>query len=175
MWCHERSDHEMSGRCRAGSRSNGGRGVPLFLVALLLLAAAAAAEDHGSWSGDNELVTLLESNEDGSGATGEVSPEPPRADDEVGFVPALVDGGGISEDEMEIGAVVIATAVGSVCCIALCYVLVHSWKHDRFCFSYPHPDDEHDGMCAVPRDSAHAAAALCVAPDGAEEPDSESI
>ena len=50
MWCHERSDHEMSGRCRAGSRSNGGRGVPRFLVALLLLAAAAAAEEDQSFT-----------------------------------------------------------------------------------------------------------------------------
>lgn len=117
-----------------------------FLVPVLLSGTAAGAEEvsDGSSDGGGDLFTEFDSNETSLGG------QRPAG---RGFFPELIDG----ETLTDIGRLFIFAAVGAVLCTVL-YVGTHAWRHDRFCFSHPHPDDERDGMCAVPRDSLSCAA-----------------
>lgn len=102
------------------------RGCLRFLVAVLLSGTAAAAEvevSDGSSDGGGDLVTEFDSNETSSG--GQQLP---------GFFPELIDG----ETLTGIGRLFVFAAVGAVLCTVL-YVGTHAWRHDRFCFSHPHP------------------------------------
>ena len=139
----------------------------LRLVVVLSSAVAGAEDasssdsvilvDDGSLDGAGEFVTMDETVAVGS------------SDEQHGFFPELVDG----ESLTDIGRILIHAMIGAVACTAL-YICGHAWKHDRFCFSYPHPDDEHEGMCTVARDSLSCAeaegtntAVVQLQPDGA--------
>jgi hypothetical protein len=133
--------------------------VSWLLVAVLLSRPVAAAED-GSWSDGATVVGDGSTDGGGELVTEDIS-------NGTDFFPELID----SENLTNIGRIVIFAALGAMASTGL-YVCTYAWKHDRFCFSYPHPDDEHDGMCAVPRDSMSCAAAegtdaMQQQPDGA--------
>ena len=147
----------MHGQRVAEISANGG---VVWLLVAALISSSVAAMEGDSWSVGATVVS--DGSNDGGG---ELVAE--YNSNGSGFFPNFIDG----ESLTEIGRLVIFAAVGAAACTGL-YVCAHAWKHDRFCFSYPHPDDEYDGMCAVPRDSLSCAAAegtdaMMKQPDGA--------
>lgn len=142
-----------------------------FLVAAMqLLSSVGAVEDGGSENGGDgvledgsssssgELFTLSENFTSNASSSADAELIPGSQEHGGAFLPDLMG----DESLTAIGKIFAFAAFGALMCTAL-YVCTYAWKHDRFCFSYPHPDEEHEGMCAVARDSVS-----CTASDGTE-------
>lgn len=126
--------------------------LPLSLVRLLAAARRAAAAEDTAGSSDGGGIL------DNSGST-------------TGGVAEVVEAGGLDvaavEEAAESAGYLALATLGAASCAMFIYVCCHSAKNSRWCFAHSHPDDEQDGMCAVPRDSV----AACIAPDGSFDSD----